>query len=232
MALDRLMTDDSGAPEAIEDRSGGGGPLDALPTIIGRLAPGAGVPNPSLRRSSSVGPRQTTEVDPCPRPRGSSICTRHDRPGSSPPSAIARGLAAAVTTRPGPVTSSARSRRREVQRRHRGRLSRLRLDHRRARLLRRRAVQAVPRRTPWRWPAAAWGIIGFLSLLLCVVLFLIAQRTTRLPSVSATVPAAPAGGPPPGWFPDPSGRYERRYWDGSGWTAQVATGETVTSDPA
>ena len=48
--------------------------------------------------------------------------------------------------------------------------------------------------TPWRWPAAAWGIIGFLSLLLCVVLFLIAQRTTRLPSVSGHGPRRTGGG--------------------------------------
>jgi hypothetical protein len=26
---------------------------------------------------------------------------------------------------------------------------------------------------------------------------------------------------PPGWYPDPAGRYERRYWSGSEWTDQV-----------
>lgn len=27
--------------------------------------------------------------------------------------------------------------------------------------------------------------------------------------------------PPAGWYPDPSGEYETRYWDGSSWTAHV-----------
>ena len=36
----------------------------------------------------------------------------------------------------------------------------------------------------------------------------------------------------PGWRPDPSGRYEWRYWDG-GWTNRVAnSAPTATSDAA
>jgi uncharacterized RDD family membrane protein YckC len=30
------------------------------------------------------------------------------------------------------------------------------------------------------------------------------------------------GSPIPGWYPDPSGRHQVRYWDGSGWTAHVS----------
>ncbi|MBO0775198.1 MAG: DUF2510 domain-containing protein [Actinobacteria bacterium] len=40
---------------------------------------------------------------------------------------------------------------------------------------------------------------------------------------------------PPGWYRDPSGRYELRYWDGAGWTAHVSNGGVVltdVSDPA
>lgn len=33
-----------------------------------------------------------------------------------------------------------------------------------------------------------------------------------------------AGVTPPGWYPDPSGRFEHRYHDGDRWTADVATG--------
>src|SRR3954453_10603541 len=34
----------------------------------------------------------------------------------------------------------------------------------------------------------------------------------------------------PGWLPDPSGRYEWRYWDG-GWTNRVANSAPTTAAP-
>ncbi|MBS1848817.1 MAG: DUF2510 domain-containing protein [Actinobacteria bacterium] len=42
---------------------------------------------------------------------------------------------------------------------------------------------------------------------------------------------------PTGWYPDPSGLWESRWWDGTSWTDTVATGgfqssEPVTSSPA
>jgi len=51
--------------------------------------------------------------------------------------------------------------------------------------------------------------------------------------------ATPAAGPsqgaapavPPGWFTDPSNRYELRYWDGSAWTEHVARGGQQFTDP-
>ncbi|NBT30301.1 MAG: DUF2510 domain-containing protein [Gammaproteobacteria bacterium] len=27
---------------------------------------------------------------------------------------------------------------------------------------------------------------------------------------------------PPGWYPDPSGEHQFRYWDGQGWTTRTA----------
>ncbi len=36
---------------------------------------------------------------------------------------------------------------------------------------------------------------------------------------------------PAGWFPDPYGRYQQRYWDGSAWTAHVTTNGQQTVDP-
>ncbi|HEY5886486.1 MAG TPA: DUF2510 domain-containing protein [Acidimicrobiales bacterium] len=41
-----------------------------------------------------------------------------------------------------------------------------------------------------------------------------------------------ATGPlPAAWYRDPSGRYERRWWDGDAWTDRVADGDDVASDP-
>ena len=35
----------------------------------------------------------------------------------------------------------------------------------------------------------------------------------------------------PGWLPDPTGRFESRYWDGTKWTQAVMRGEQVDTDP-
>lgn len=37
---------------------------------------------------------------------------------------------------------------------------------------------------------------------------------------------------PPGWYADPSGRHEGRYWDGTAWTMMVADRGATTTDPA
>ncbi|MFZ1489775.1 MAG: DUF2510 domain-containing protein, partial [Ilumatobacteraceae bacterium] len=36
---------------------------------------------------------------------------------------------------------------------------------------------------------------------------------------------------PAGWRPDPFGRYQMRYWDGTDWTEHVATGGVQQKDP-
>jgi hypothetical protein len=38
------------------------------------------------------------------------------------------------------------------------------------------------------------------------------------PAAGPTTPAST----PPGWYPDPTGGYGQRYWDGMVWTANVA----------
>jgi hypothetical protein len=35
----------------------------------------------------------------------------------------------------------------------------------------------------------------------------------------------------PGWFPDPTGRHDHRWWDGVEWTAHVADAGTAGKDP-
>ena len=47
--------------------------------------------------------------------------------------------------------------------------------------------------------------------------------TTTESTTSAALPAA--------WYRDPSGRHERRWWDGNEWSDKVADGEVVSSDP-
>lgn len=41
----------------------------------------------------------------------------------------------------------------------------------------------------------------------------------------------PASATPAGWYADPSGRYELRYWDGAAWTEHVARGGQQYTDP-
>jgi len=37
--------------------------------------------------------------------------------------------------------------------------------------------------------------------------------------------------PAANWYPDPSGQYELRYWDGTRWTEHVSTGGVEAVDP-
>lgn len=48
---------------------------------------------------------------------------------------------------------------------------------------------------------------------------------------STPSPGLSSGGVAPGWHPDPSGRYQYRYWDGAAWTSHVSTGGVVSADP-
>ena len=41
----------------------------------------------------------------------------------------------------------------------------------------------------------------------------------------------PAASPPPGWFADPRGRFESRWWDGQQWTVHVSSRGVLTKDP-
>ena len=49
------------------------------------------------------------------------------------------------------------------------------------------------------------------------------------PSVASAAPAAPAV--PAGWYADPAGRFELRYWDGATWTEHVSRSGQQFTDP-
>ena len=62
---------------------------------------------------------------------------------------------------------------------------------------------------------------------------------TPAPAPAAVVPAAvaptpdpaPAPAVPAGWYADPAGRFELRYWDGSTWTEHVSRAGQQFTDP-
>ena len=65
-----------------------------------------------------------------------------------------------------------------------------------------------------------------------------ARPSSQAPtSAPGPVFGAPASTPSPvvgasdGWRADPTGRYEFRCWDGSGWTARVRSGDREFTDP-
>src|SRR5664280_501443 len=56
-------------------------------------------------------------------------------------------------------------------------------------------------------------------------------QPTEHPSIAATQTAPPALSAPPSWQPDPSGRFDFRYWDGDEWTEFVSKGGVTGDDP-
>jgi Protein of unknown function (DUF2510) len=51
------------------------------------------------------------------------------------------------------------------------------------------------------------------------------------PQVAVPVNPAPVVTTPAGWYPDPSGRFEMRYWDGTAWTEHVSRQGQQFTDP-
>lgn len=51
------------------------------------------------------------------------------------------------------------------------------------------------------------------------------------PRPAQPIVRGPNGLPVPGWYGDPSGAYEFRYWDGVGWTEHVSRGGVATIAP-
>ena len=63
---------------------------------------------------------------------------------------------------------------------------------------------------------------------------LAAQVSEPAPAAAAPAAAAPAAAEsavPAGWYADPSGRFELRYWDGGAWTEHVSRAGQQFTDP-
>lgn len=79
-----------------------------------------------------------------------------------------------------------------------------------------------------------WLILVVMMLVLVVpVLAVVAilTATSRRRSGAGAAPASVQSGAPAGWFADPSGRNEQRYWDGHGWTDAVVSNGQPGTDP-
>jgi Protein of unknown function (DUF2510) len=60
-----------------------------------------------------------------------------------------------------------------------------------------------------------------------------AAAAAATPAAAPTPDPAPAAAPavPAGWYADPAGRFELRYWDGSTWTEHVSRAGQQFTDP-
>jgi hypothetical protein len=91
-------------------------------------------------------------------------------------------------------------------------------------------VDAVVRPS-WAFQSAGrsktlWVVLEIVGLFFCgpvlALIYLVGirpgvARQQRYPGGWMPPPSQPTG-PPPGWFPDPTGTGKQRYWDGSAWT--------------
>ncbi len=55
--------------------------------------------------------------------------------------------------------------------------------------------------------------------------------TSYTPAPAAAAPAAASPAVPAGWYADPAGRFELRYWDGGTWTEHVSRAGQQYTDP-
>ena len=83
--------------------------------------------------------------------------------------------------------------------------------------------------TPQPVQASSWASTGTAATT--------ASTAASTPVVTASTPAATASSvgdaaAPAAWYPDPAGRFELRYWNGSAWTEHVSrNGQQSTDAP-
>lgn len=57
------------------------------------------------------------------------------------------------------------------------------------------------------------------------------QAASAIPTITTSAAPTSVSGTPAGWYHDPSGRFELRYWDATQWTEHVSRAGTQFSDP-
>lgn len=56
-------------------------------------------------------------------------------------------------------------------------------------------------------------------------------KTLPEPPMPGSTATSFSSNAPAGWYPDPAGRHELRYWDSIGWTEHVSDQGTTSKDP-
>jgi len=82
-------------------------------------------------------------------------------------------------------------------------------------------------------PATAGGLADSTTVAAATATAAVAASPAADPAPVAAAAPAPAADDavPAGWYPDPSGRFELRYWDGSRWTEHVSRAGQQYTDP-
>lgn len=81
-----------------------------------------------------------------------------------------------------------------------------------------------------------WMLIIFIPLVNLILLAFYIQEGQRGPNQYGPDPkggldATSSGQAQAGWFADPTGRHELRYWDSSAWTSHVSDAGVTATDP-
>ena len=90
-----------------------------------------------------------------------------------------------------------------------------------------------------RWFVASTLLSGLASVVGAVTLRSLVTRQERYAerfnlrdaTAARSYLSASTGATPPGWFPDPAGRFDHRWWDGARWTETVSRNGSTTTDP-
>ena len=111
------------------------------------------------------------------------------------------------------------------------------------------AFRRMSGRSPWGIHPNLWLVIGFVLGLIGMCLAYLACMTSRVgpvfdgsggrpshdysaqPGAWSPGPPPPPEGPPAGWYPDPSGRHQYRFFTGHDWTADVVDNGAHTTEP-
>jgi hypothetical protein len=85
-------------------------------------------------------------------------------------------------------------------------------------------------RVSWRSPSAAFAKGQFTVEAPGTEPYNLAPLPTGQPEQAAMAGAAMASANPAAWHPDPSGRHQYRWWDGTAWTHNVSDNGVVSQD--